>query len=222
MSGVWALMVGWGLLARRRAPDPPVYVTLAVQGVTLSGVWIAFLTGIYASQSVLVVMGFLVLCYIAFPRRYYLPAAVVSGALFLGGSVAERLQWIPYGPLFVTAPGGLGSHPDRTFAFLGFMMILVALLLVGAALVFTVRRLRVSEALLREESRTDPLTGLPNRRNLLEMTRHQLARAARRGTPVSVLVIDVDHFKAINDHFGHAAGDRVLTAVAHALDDLFR
>jgi diguanylate cyclase (GGDEF)-like protein len=167
-------------------------------------------------------VGFLVLCYLAFPRRYYLPAAAAAGTLFVAGSLAERLEWIPYGPLFVTAPGGLGAHPDRAIAFLGFMMIAVALVLIGGVLVFNVRRLRASEALLREESRTDPLTGLPNRRRLLETARSQLAHAARHQLPISVLVIDIDHFKTINDRFGHVAGDRILTAVARTLRETLR
>jgi len=222
MVGFWAAMVAWGLLVRRRAGEAVLYVTLTVQGVVVTGVWVAYLSGHYASQAVLILVGFLVLCYVAFPRRLYRPATAVAGLLFVAASVAERLEWIPYGPLFVTAPGGQGSHPDRTVAFLGLWMISVALFLIGGAVVFNVRRLRASEAMLREESRTDPLTGLPNRRYLLETARHQLAHAARHHLPISVLVIDVDRFKEINDRFGHDAGDRVLTTLACTLRDTIR
>ncbi len=69
------------------------------------------------------------------------------------------------------------------------------------------------EALLR----TDPLTGVANRRALDEAAKVQLARAMRNATPLAVLMIDVDHFKAYNDHYGHPAGDRCLSLVAAEL-----
>lgn len=61
---------------------------------------------------------------------------------------------------------------------------------------------------------TDPLTGLANRRAFLEQARDALQRAAIEDRPVSVVMLDIDHFKAVNDRHGHDAGDRVLQAVA--------
>jgi diguanylate cyclase (GGDEF)-like protein len=61
------------------------------------------------------------------------------------------------------------------------------------------------------------LTGLGNRRALEEALVHEAARTARTGEPVGVLLIDVDHFKSINDRHGHAAGDACLRALAAAL-----
>ncbi|HEY6101244.1 MAG TPA: diguanylate cyclase [Anaeromyxobacter sp.] len=63
-------------------------------------------------------------------------------------------------------------------------------------------------------ARKDPLTGLPNRRALEEELARAAARALRAGTPLSAAVLDVDHFKQVNDRHGHAAGDAVLAAVA--------
>jgi len=67
---------------------------------------------------------------------------------------------------------------------------------------------------LEEVSRTDDLTGLPNRRAGLERLREELARAARAGTPCAVALLDLDGFKAVNDTLGHAAGDAVLAETA--------
>lgn len=75
---------------------------------------------------------------------------------------------------------------------------------------------------LRDQSIRDPLTGLFNRRYLLETCRREFARATRSGQPVGVLSIDIDHFKKYNDNHGHDAGDTVLRAVGGALDTLFR
>jgi diguanylate cyclase (GGDEF)-like protein len=64
---------------------------------------------------------------------------------------------------------------------------------------------------------TDPLTGLPNRRAFLQALEMERLRTERHGYPLSVLMVDVDHFKAINDEHGHAAGDEMLTALARVL-----
>ncbi|MFZ5445018.1 MAG: diguanylate cyclase [Myxococcota bacterium] len=64
---------------------------------------------------------------------------------------------------------------------------------------------------------TDPLTGVPNRRHLFQQLDAELARAARYRTPLSMLMIDIDHFKHLNDSAGHAAGDDVLREVCRVL-----
>ncbi len=64
---------------------------------------------------------------------------------------------------------------------------------------------------------TDPLTGCYNRRHFDEVVDRELATHRRHGVPLSVLFIDVDHFKAVNDSLGHEAGDRVLQSVANFL-----
>ncbi len=69
---------------------------------------------------------------------------------------------------------------------------------------------------------TDPLTGLLNRRAFLDALERERARAERFEFPVSLLLLDVDHFKGINDQHGHAAGDVVLCGVAEALSTVAR
>ena len=71
---------------------------------------------------------------------------------------------------------------------------------------------------LRDQSIRDPLTGLFNRRYMLETCRREFSRAARAGESVSILSIDVDHFKKYNDNHGHDAGDTVLRAVANCME----
>jgi two-component system, cell cycle response regulator len=63
----------------------------------------------------------------------------------------------------------------------------------------------------------DPLTGLANRRFILTQLGSSVSGARRHGRPLSVAVVDIDHFKAVNDRHGHATGDRVLVAVTEAL-----
>ena len=73
-----------------------------------------------------------------------------------------------------------------------------------------------------ERAKTDILTGLPNRRALDEFFRKTQIAAMENGEPLSILLIDIDHFKQFNDNFGHAVGDQVLRLVAKALRDRVR
>lgn len=68
----------------------------------------------------------------------------------------------------------------------------------------------------------DPLTGLYNRRQFDESLDKELRRSARTGGPTALLMLDIDHFKLYNDHYGHQAGDRALVQVAAALSEYFR
>ncbi|MDT5036128.1 MAG: hypothetical protein QOE03_1313 [Micromonosporaceae bacterium] len=69
----------------------------------------------------------------------------------------------------------------------------------------------------REQARRDPLTGLHNRRHVDEQLPLAIARTAASGSPLTVALVDLDHFKRINDRFSHAVGDQVLVAVAQLL-----
>lgn len=82
--------------------------------------------------------------------------------------------------------------------------------------------LRAANARLHQLTRTDDLTGLANRRELMAQLQAQWQNALRAHTPLAVLMIDVDHFKRYNDCHGHQAGDEALRAVATLLHDAAR
>lgn len=71
-------------------------------------------------------------------------------------------------------------------------------------------------------SRQDPLTGLSNRRNLDELLEREVARSVRYDRPMSVIMMDLDHFKGLNDRYGHQAGDHVLREAARVLQRTVR
>ncbi len=77
-------------------------------------------------------------------------------------------------------------------------------------------------ALVQQDAATDPLTGVPNRRALDQVMQLQEAMARREGRPFSVLLLDVDHFKSINDTHGHAVGDAALKAFSARVRGLLR
>jgi diguanylate cyclase len=72
------------------------------------------------------------------------------------------------------------------------------------------------------EARTDPLTGLANRRALNQELERRIAQLQRQGTPLSLLLVDVDHFKRFNDTHGHQAGDEMLCSMARVFRDAVR
>ncbi|MGH9418765.1 MAG: GGDEF domain-containing protein [Thermoanaerobaculia bacterium] len=75
---------------------------------------------------------------------------------------------------------------------------------------------------LSEISARDALTGLYNRWYVMEKIDSEMNRSVRHGSPVSLIMLDIDHFKRVNDSFGHSAGDRVLRSVGQVLRDSCR
>jgi len=99
--------------------------------------------------------------------------------------------------------------------FIVYLLVMGAVWIVGYRLVDRMaNRVEQSERALHVLAITDPLTGISNRRAVLERLDEELARADRSGHAVGVLELDIDHFKRVNDGHGHAAGDKVLRSVA--------
>ncbi|KRR14459.1 diguanylate cyclase [Bradyrhizobium jicamae] len=107
---------------------------------------------------------------------------------------------------------------------IGAIMLVLILFVVGTTLFLAreIRRRAEAEDKLEELATTDALTGLKNRRKFDIEIDAEWRRAARNQTPVAVLMIDADHFKAYNDTFGHQAGDQVLVGIAICISDSVR
>jgi diguanylate cyclase (GGDEF)-like protein len=143
------------------------------------------------------------------PRRFAYPAAgillsigLVAGLLTLQGGLARRVP---------TASWILEECRHQPFVY---VYLLVATLAMMTILGWIVGR---KEDLLEELSVTDPLTGLANRRRMRAAADDELNRSARYGTPLALLLIDLDRLKEINDRHGHGKGDRALELVADSL-----
>lgn len=106
-------------------------------------------------------------------------------------------------------PRGLNAEEAETLADL-------------AAIVMDELELRLANRNLAVLARTDPLTGALNRRTFFYLAEREIARRNRAGGDVAVLVMDIDHFKKINDVHGHAAGDRVLAQFADQISQSVR
>lgn len=84
------------------------------------------------------------------------------------------------------------------------------------------RELHRTQALLRMQASHDELTGLANRRSFHDKLRQTITTSRRYDRPFAVLAIDLDHFKPVNDTYGHAAGDQVLKTIAQRFGDTLR
>jgi diguanylate cyclase (GGDEF)-like protein len=148
-------------------------------------------------------------------RTSALVTSSVPQQTFASGTTAVYVPLrAPAGPLGVLA---LVSPPGRGFAqqhldFLTSLCSEAALAIENAQLRSELRRLAV----------TDPLTGLPNRREIERLLAVEVERAARHNRPLSLMMVDLDDLKQVNDEHGHAAGDEVLVALARMIQQGLR
>jgi diguanylate cyclase (GGDEF)-like protein len=136
---------------------------------------------------------------------FFLIAPLLAGASLLLVRIAVALPGVP--------SAVLASEAGLDFALATLALMLGVLLHCNLAAAVMLRMV----AKLRRLSQRDPLTGLLNRAEWLRRLASQHHWLGRFGEPYSLLMIDIDHFKAINDAHGHAAGDTVLTALAQIL-----
>lgn len=127
--------------------------------------------------------------------------SILSAALWI---LVDFKQGYPYSSQFVPLANSI----------LGFGL-MVATTYVGDRL----RKAQLTEATL---ARVDPLTGILNRRGLLELARRESLRTSRHRSPLTIAYIDLDNFKNVNDELGHAEGDGVLRTVARLVQESIR
>ncbi len=125
----------------------------------------------------------------------------------------------------------LGAHTAQHRPIIGFAAVVGALLIytfratilqtrlrqVQESLNDSERNLRLLNSKLHEQSLIDPLTQIANRRRFEQVLEVEWNRALRSGWPISVIMLDIDHFKSLNDRYGHLRGDECLTTVAQML-----
>jgi two-component system, cell cycle response regulator len=117
---------------------------------------------------------------------------------------------------------GLGAGADDFLTKPLNVIELTARLRSGERVIELQQRLLESQAALQHAATHDRLTGLWNRGTILDHFEGQLNRTRREGASMSVLLVDIDHFKRINDTYGHAAGDQVLCEISHRIRSQLR
>lgn len=139
----------------------------------------------------------------------YLWIAVYSAVFHGHRGLLGHLALIGAGLGVGLAVAGAGA-PVQTWGFLMFTWAAVSVVL------------HVLVTALRDHATRDPLTGVLTRRAFIELAEREMGRAARRDVPVTMALLDLDHFKDVNDTFGHATGDRVLRAATAGWLDRLR
>lgn len=204
------LLVLLALFMRRRAERRlPWLVHAEIQFWILCMSVSLYIVGPFTTPFSILLLALPVIGYLLFePRQMHY--GLVTMALGSGAAIVlPQLGVLPYAPFLARAPFENGQlHPAWIGAFgVPSIFVSIVVLLIHTSLM---RQLRERQAELEHLSTTDALTGLSNRKLFFDRIDEELARARRHAHPLCVLMLDADHFKAINDTFGHAVGDEVL------------
>jgi diguanylate cyclase (GGDEF)-like protein len=191
------------LLLQTAADLAIIYMPLRGFRVLIAGLLIAAACGQVASA----------LIHIA--RRAIRTPALSTALLLLAFMVYNVIRALAVGLRFLRQPSVLYTEEIITFG----LFIAIAL---GIAFGFFWMTTAMLTTGLEQMASTDPLTRIYNRRVFLMWCEKELIRGQRTGTPFSVLMVDLDHFKQINDSFGHQAGDLALCAVVEKMQDSVR
>lgn len=211
------LITAWRLWPHRDLPDAVPQATMLVcLAIGPSFTLIAILAGTFTTALNLVLLGVLAIGLLLFERRPMLIAYGTCVAIISAHDLGVILGWWVYAPAF-KGQVMQGREPVwwfhiwRQFVFVASGVVMLGLL----GLLFD--RLDQVHAKLRRLSYTDGLTGLANRRRAMEVLHNEVARQARTGQPLSLVLIDADHFKQVNDQHGHDVGDQVLRTLGSLL-----
>ncbi|MBI5924503.1 MAG: diguanylate cyclase [Aquabacterium sp.] len=217
LATVIEVSVALWLWPRRHQHDAVPRATLLVcLSIGLGYTTVTILAGMFTAAPNLILLGVLAIGLLLFERRPMLISYVVCVsmmAIYDAGSVA---QWWPYAPA-LTPQVMQGREPVWWFAFWRQLVFVLGYAVLLSLLLLLFDRLDLLHAKLRRLSYTDGLTGLANRRRAMEVLNNEVARQARTGQTLALVLIDADHFKQVNDQYGHDMGDKVLRALGKLL-----
>lgn len=205
-------------LKRRKSTDRwPLFENFIIASYVIVVFTQAWLSGTHFTGGMLLMMiGVYMTSALADIRKIF-RAHIAVAVLFAVVCIAEGSGRIAYAPLFARPP----IHPDGSSTPVWFAVQIAqitALLILTRIGLMATQRWVERENLFREMSTIDGLTRLTNRRSFIERSETEFARASRVPvTGISCVMIDIDHFKKINDTLGHPAGDTVLIQVSALL-----
>ena len=218
LLGVWS--AGLMLRAGRAFPDAPLRWDWPLKAGAATAVWflatpfVLPLTAVMSTgpAAAAVLFGWSALRYLGLARR----TRYVGSALIGSGTALMAVSNAAVAGVVLNLDWGAGAF-DRLLAvnvvthmFIALGMHVLIFEDMTGELRRTNRRLEEAHGEVKRVAITDPLTGCHNRRFFDEIERRELQRHRRYGTPISILFVDINHFKRLNDTMGHNAGDEIL------------
>ena len=201
-----------------RADAAPVALATLLTCLSIGGAYsvIAVLAGTFTAPTSLVLMGVLTIGLLLFTLRPMAIAYAACTVVLLGHDVGVQLGLWSYAPA-LTERIFLGREPVWWYDVWRNFVLVAACAVLLPLIMLLFGRLDRMHARLTRLSHTDGLTGLANRRRFMEVLHAELARHRRTGRPLCVALLDIDHFKQVNDRHGHLTGDVVLRELAALL-----
>jgi len=230
----------------RSDPEFDLLYDLVILAILGGVAWIAWrlnargetiISGYFLSIAIFLVISVTVFLYphglLLFSPAFILPILIISSIigdltifpLALAEMIVLVFAWL-------NARQALNGTSSMFITEYGFMFFLVEIAILSAATILlylmsrtirqTVLNLHSQSDEMTQLAHTDPLTGLANRRYLVEQLQREFDRARRYQRPLSLIYLDLDGFKSINDHFGHMFGDEVLRSTALAMSAVLR
>lgn len=180
--------------------------TVVLYAVTLAAFTLT--TGPFASPGWISYLGGAVIGYVLFPRWMVLSGVVLYAVLVSGGALVQPAM---------LAPESVYAGLDTAMVIRRTVASLAVFALTFIIIAWIADRWRDREARYQQLASIDSLTGITNRRRFFKLAGQELARARRYGSPLSIVLVDLDHFKRLNDEHGHLVGDQALAHAASVL-----
>lgn len=211
---VGILILLFGLYLRRTKPNGLIFQHVALHFFSLTLVAMSYTIGTVSFCAGLVLLGAPVFGFILMDRQAVWGATITALAVLIGLSYATAYGLLPYAPVMVTPT----DHNSNLFwmnsvFFFAAPFFIPIILMADQMLMWW----REREEKIRHMSRTDALTGIHNRMSILGILDNEVVRAERSKSSLSFVILDLDHFKKVNDVWGHPTGDLVLKTAAKVL-----
>ena len=218
----WLSLTLYSYRMRQSDSDATLLVYITVLYYCIPNAFLCYLLGPVTSPLVgIAAIGSMIVSFMLLDFKPAMTSVIALLITLVGLTVAERFELIPYAPL-MAMEYPINGRPSTLWVTLwGISSLLLTIVLIGVFANLVIRW-RQRELLLEKLSYTDALTGITNRRKFMETLELEIERAKRTGTTVSLLMCDADHFKRVNDNYGHKVGDKVLKEITRVLEKCSR
>ncbi|HKV64756.1 MAG TPA: GGDEF domain-containing protein, partial [Rhodanobacteraceae bacterium] len=241
---VLGTLAGWYIMAARGLLSPALYavqaVTLVVLLLLFMATWLRVLPQWFLELSCLMYAAAVCVACMALrmysprygatidlePLYLWIPVVYVFAFMLTNHRTGLLVSLGIFGLFLCVSLPYLAWHIDGRYANFTVQLHVVSVALIATLYFFSsyqhrLRLVQVKAEQLARLSNTDELTRLPNRRHMASLLEGELTRFANGGAGFALMLFDIDHFKSINDRFGHGAGDETLVALAARVTDVF-